>query len=442
MQKARLISRDFLHGAAQLFGKLLSNTVFTLTPGCLEFLDELSRNIQLSRSIRTLTFGSTYIPQLKPYRERALRDKGGSDTTMTAVNDEIIRAWHITYELQKGLFKNGEIERNLSKILSQFKGLKNIRFRPHVKIVRCSPYTGRLVWPTKELQSILTTTTAKLGHAVIETFRKSVYDDIYVVFPIIQKALSMSGLRLESLVSTSLNEPQRQKGLLAFYDRPMIPLSDMFGHMRLFYWAVPASPKRLMNSTRRFTTMLSSILNNAPNLKAFHIVCTVYPKPKIRHLPMNLAQTPQLELLDLEGIGIDRDSLLALVSNQLRKLRLAQIPDPSSEDWAQILHDIRNRTPLGWLKLECGLRERCLTHGNALCNCGTIPESVFKSISSKGTIVLCIGDGSWRGSRMVYRMGEALGPRDEPDVRWINRLSRFGLPFTLSHDGSHLAGTI
>lgn len=95
---------------------VLSNTVFTLTPKCLEFLDQLSQNVELSNAIRTLTFGSTYIPQLKPYRKRALEKKWSVNADLDVANQEIFKTWHIFYEVQKGDFKNGQMEEILSKI--------------------------------------------------------------------------------------------------------------------------------------------------------------------------------------------------------------------------------------------------------------------------------------------------------------------------------------
>lgn len=444
VQKARLISRDFLNGSAQLFGKLLSNTVFTLTPKCLQFLDHLSLNAELSSSIRTLTFGSTYISQLKPYRQRALQKKGSMNADLDAANQEIFKAWHSLNEIQTVDFNTGRAEEILSRIFRQFKGLRNLRFHPHVKMIRGNPYLGELTWPTKELRLMLAERTAKLGHVVLDRFRLAVYDDCYKIFPMIQRALSNSGVHLKSLISTPQRKSQRRKGLLAFYNPSPVPLSNIFGQMTLFYWTLPAAPQRLMNSTRRFTTMLSSILKNAPYLKSLHIIGTeYYTNIKCRYLSLPLKRPPRLDLLDLEGIDIDRDSLIALVSNNLRKLRLAYIPNISGEDWSHVLQDIKNSTALELLKLHCGKREICLTHGSVDCNCGVIPESVLKAISSERTVVvLCQGSGTWRGNEMVYRDGEAFEPRSHADVCYNDRWSDLGLPFTISRDGSYVAGTI
>lgn len=414
VQKARLISRDFLYGSAQLFGKLLSDTVFTLTPKCLEFLDGLSQNVELSSSIRTLTFGSTYIPQLKPYRQYTLEKKWSTNADLDAANQEIFKAWHFLYDAQKADFKTGRTEEILIRIFRQFKNLKNIRFRPHVKMIRGRPYSGKFTWPTKELRLMLTKGTAELGHAVLERFRMAVYDDCYTIFPMIQRALSKSGVHLESLISTSQRELQRRKGLLAFYDPPTVPLSPIFGQMKLFYWAIPAAPKRLKNSTRRFTTMLSSTLNNAPHLKSLHIIYTEDPDgPKCPHLSLTLKRPPQLELLDLEGIDIDRDSLLALVSNKLRRLRLSYIPNISSRDWVKILQVIETSTPLRALTWFCARHERYRTHISGNRSCNFIPESYVKMMSSGGTVAFGEGWEPGVGYEIVYRKGEAVGPQDD-----------------------------
>ncbi|TID22102.1 hypothetical protein E2P81_ATG11212 [Venturia nashicola] len=445
VQKARLISRDFLHGSALLFGKLLSNTVFTLTPKCLDFLDQLSQNAELSSYIRTLTFGSTYIPQLKPYRQRALEMKWGGNADLDAANQEIFRAWHFLYEIQTMNFKTGRTEETLTRIFRQFKSLQNFRFRPHVEMIRGVPYPRKLTWPTKEIRLTLTEETAELGHAVLERFRIAVYNDLHRVFSIIQKALSKSNLHPKSLLSTPQCTSHRQKGLLAFYIPPTIPLSHIFNHLKQFYWAVPPAPKRLMNSTRHFTTMLSSILNNAPHLKTLHIICTDYPihdNPKCRYLPSSLKQTPHLTLLDLEGIDIDRDSLLALAGKSLRKLRLSHISNVTCAEWSSLLQEIKDNNPLKWLKLHCGRRGICVAHGSMECRCGDIPENVLKAMSRAGTVVMCEGSGSWRGNEMVYQNGEAVGPHILQDACYVDRWARFGLPFTVSEDGSHLAGTI
>lgn len=109
---------------------VLSNTVFTLTPKCLEFLDQLSQNVELSNAIRTLTFGSTYIPQLKPYRKRALEKKWSVNADLDVANQEIFMAWHFLYEVQKGDFKNGRREEILSKIFVNLRASETFDFVP------------------------------------------------------------------------------------------------------------------------------------------------------------------------------------------------------------------------------------------------------------------------------------------------------------------------
>jgi hypothetical protein len=434
VQKARLISRDFLYGAAPLFGKLLSSTVLTVTPGCLKFLDHLSQNLELSSSIRTLTFGSTYIPRLKLNGRMALKQRYSEGGTLDIVNEEIFGAWDRCYKEQKKFFENGGAEKVLTRIFSQFKGLRNIRLRPN---------TGPLLWPTKELRLMLPTPTANLGHALIERFSKLVFDDIQFVYPIIQTALSTSNTNLESLIYTLRYHWKWRKGmLLSFFEQPTTPFSPVFGHMKMFYWTIPASPKRLMHSTQQFTTMLSLILNNAPHLKSLHLIGDKYSVPRCRGLSQFLLAAPQLELLDIEGIDIDRASLLALISNKLRKLRLCQLRASRGEDWRQVYLDIAKMTALEWLELTYGTREICLSHGTTLCHCGSVPENVFESISLDGTVVMCVGEGRWRGTQMVDKNGKAIWTYDLPSICRIDHQYRFGLPMTMSKDGSHLAGTV
>jgi hypothetical protein len=193
---------------------------------------------------------------------------------------KVFGAWDRCYKEQRKLFENGGAEKVLTRIFSKFKGLQNIRLRPN---------TRPLLWPTKELWLMLPAPTANLGHALIKRFSKSVFDDIHFVYPIIQTALSTSNTDLKSLKYTLRYHWKWRKGmLLSFFEQPTTPFSQVFGHMKIFYWTVPASPKRPMDSTQRFTSMLSLILNNAPHLKSLHLICDRHSVPRCRGLSQKL----------------------------------------------------------------------------------------------------------------------------------------------------------